>query len=100
MVNGKNIMERTSHPRPPHPLCFESFLGYVDLLGTTYQSPAIATGYGAYIAIPLLRKAVENGGEDILTEADARKVMEDCLRVLYYRDSSSMNKVCRNYRES
>lgn len=42
------------------------FLGYVDYQGTTYQSSTIATGYGAYIAQPLLRKAVE-GNEATLT---------------------------------
>jgi 20S proteasome subunit beta 7 len=29
--------------------CF-SFLGYVDRLGIAYESPTVATGYGAYIA--------------------------------------------------
>ncbi|TFY62075.1 hypothetical protein EVG20_g6833 [Dentipellis fragilis] len=69
----------------------ERFLAYVDLLGTTYTSSTIATGYGAYIAQPLLRKAVE-GKEDVLTEAEARKILEDCLRVLFYRDARSLDK--------
>lgn len=68
------------------------FLAYVDLLGTTYSASTIATGYGAYIAIPLLRKAVE-GRENTLTEEEARAIMEDCLRVLFYRDARSLNKV-------
>ncbi|CAG8609761.1 2938_t:CDS:2, partial [Scutellospora calospora] len=38
----------------------EGFLGYVDLLGTTYKSPSIATGFGGYFAQPILRKLVEN----------------------------------------
>ena len=67
------------------------FLGYVDLQGTTYQSSTIATGYGAYIAQPLLRKAVE-GREDTLTEQEAIKLLDDCMRVLYYRDARSLNK--------
>ena len=64
-----------------------------DLLGTTYSSSSIATGYGAYIAIPLLRTAVD-GREDTLTEEEARKIIEDCMRVLYYRDARSIDKVC------
>jgi 20S proteasome subunit beta 7 len=68
------------------------FLGYVDLQGTTYQSSTIATGYGAYIAQPLLRKAVE-GKESTLTEAEAIKILDDCNRVLFYRDARSLNKV-------
>lgn len=70
----------------------ERFLGYVDLLGTTYESSTIATGYGSYIAQPLLRKAVE-GNEDTLTEEEAKKIMEESLRVLYYRDARSLNRV-------
>ncbi|KAI0340995.1 proteasome endopeptidase complex beta subunit [Trametopsis cervina] len=67
------------------------FLSYVDLLGTTYSSPSIATGYGAYIAIPLLRNVVD-GNEDTLTEEEARKIIQDCMRVLFYRDARSLNK--------
>ncbi|EGN91672.1 hypothetical protein SERLA73DRAFT_100252 [Serpula lacrymans var. lacrymans S7.3] len=67
------------------------FLSYVDLLGTTYSASTLATGYGAYIAQPLLRKAVE-GREDVLTEEEARKIIEDSMRVLFYRDARSLNK--------
>ncbi|KAJ1529061.1 Proteasome subunit beta type-7, partial [Nowakowskiella sp. JEL0078] len=37
----------------------EKFLGFVDLQGTTYKSSTVATGFGAYLATPILRKAVE-----------------------------------------
>ncbi|KAI0739573.1 proteasome endopeptidase complex beta subunit [Daedaleopsis nitida] len=67
------------------------FLGYVDLLGTTYSAPSIATGYGAYIAIPLLRAAVD-GKQDQLSEAAARELLHDCMRVLFYRDARSLDK--------
>jgi len=69
----------------------KSFLGYVDLLGTTYSAPTLATGYGAYIAQPLLRKSVE-GREDTLTEEEAMKILEGCMKVLFYRDARSLNK--------
>lgn len=72
----------------------ERFLGYVDLLGTTYQATTIATGFGAHLAQPLLRKAVE-GREDTLTEEEAKKIIEDSMRVLYYRDARSLNKFVR-----
>ena len=68
------------------------FLAYVDLLGTTYTASTLATGYGAYIAQPLLRKAVE-GRENDLTEDEARKIIEDCMTVLFYRDARSLDKV-------
>ena len=74
-------------------------MSYVDLLGTTYTASTIATGYGAYIAQPLLRKAVE-GYEDVLTEEQARKILEDSMRVLFYRDARSLNKVCPSVNRS
>ena len=67
-------------------------MAYVDLLGTTYSASALATGYGAYIALPLLRKQVE-GREKTLTEDEAREILTDCMRVLFYRDARSLNKV-------
>jgi 20S proteasome subunit beta 7 len=66
-------------------------LAYVDLIGTTYSASTLATGYGSMIAIPLLRKAVE-GREDTLTEGEARNILEESLRVLFYRDARSLNK--------
>jgi 20S proteasome subunit beta 7 len=69
-------------------------LGYVDYQGTTYESSTIATGYGAYIAQPLLRNAVE-GKEEILTEEQATKILNDSMRVLFYRDARSLNKIQR-----
>lgn len=64
----------------------------MDLLGTTYSASTLATGYGAYIALPLMRKAVE-GREDVLTEEEARKILEESMKVLFYRDARSLNKV-------
>ncbi|KAI8388204.1 nucleophile aminohydrolase [Radiomyces spectabilis] len=72
----------------------EKFLGYVDLRGTTYQSTTIATGFGAHLAQPILRKRVE-GREDDITEEEAITIMNDCMRVLFYRDARSMNKFQR-----
>jgi hypothetical protein len=72
---------------------FYRFLGYVDLKGTTYQNSTIATGFGGHLAQPILRKAVE-GREDTLTEEEAIKIIDDCMRVLFYRDARSINKVC------
>ncbi|KZO97263.1 proteasome endopeptidase complex beta subunit [Calocera viscosa TUFC12733] len=69
----------------------QSFMGYVDLLGTTYTASTLASGYGAYIAQPLLRKAVE-GRETTLTEEEARVIIQECMKVLFYRDARSLNK--------
>mmetsp|Transcript_3036 Transcript_3036/g.5660 ORF Transcript_3036/g.5660 Transcript_3036/m.5660 type:complete len:141 (+) Transcript_3036:146-568(+) len=57
------------------------FLGSVDLIGTMYEDDVMATGFGSYMALPLLRKA---GTE--MSKEEAKKVMEDCLRVDYCRN--------------
>lgn len=79
-----------------HLLKVSRFLAYVDLLGTTYSASTLATGYGSYIAQPLLRKAVE-GNEDTLTESEALQIIEESMKVLYYRDARSLNKVLNGF---
>ena len=76
----------------------EPFLGYVDLLGTTYTAPTLATGFGAHLAQPLLREAyeatagVDNSGP-LPTAEEAERVIDECMKVLFYRDARSINKV-------
>ena len=54
----------------------------------------MATGYGAYIALPLIRDeldaATARGTQ--LTEQQAKQLLQKCLTVLYYRDARSLNK--------
>jgi len=70
------------------------FLGSVDKLGTSFKDPVIATGYGAHLASALLRRAVdakkERGGS--LTELEARKLLIESMKVLYYRDARAFHK--------
>jgi 20S proteasome subunit beta 7 len=68
----------------------QPFLGYVDKIGTAYEAPSVASGYGAYIAQPLLRGALEQ--KPVMTEAEAKTVIEYCMKVLYYRDARAWNK--------
>lgn len=69
------------------------FLRYVDLLGVTYGSSTIATGFGAHLAVPLLRQLIPSDPDyESITEEQARKVMLDCMRVLFYRDARSTDK--------
>lgn len=84
--------------------CGCSFLGYVDLLGTTYQAPTLASGFGSHMAQPLLREAYEKRQEEgksgakegeLMSREEATAVLEDCMKVLYYRDARSLNKVRR-----
>lgn len=68
------------------------FLAYVDLQGTTYSAPSIATGYGSMIALPLMRKAQEDAPNGLLGEAEAEELLKTCMKVLFYRDARSLNK--------
>lgn len=64
------------------------FLGALDMIGTMYEDDVIATSFGNYVCLPLLRKAGTN-----LTKEEAKKVLEDCLRVLFYRNTKSSTRI-------
>ncbi|NXN73734.1 PSB4 protein, partial [Himantopus himantopus] len=68
----------------------ESFLGYVDMLGVAYEAPTLATGYGAYLAQPLMREVLEK--KPSLTKEEARDLIDRCMKILYYRDARSFNR--------
>eukprot|EP00537_Pseudo-nitzschia_pungens_P007217 CAMPEP_0172366512 /NCGR_PEP_ID=MMETSP1060-20121228/15893_1 /TAXON_ID=37318 /ORGANISM="Pseudo-nitzschia pungens, Strain cf. cingulata" /LENGTH=235 /DNA_ID=CAMNT_0013090413 /DNA_START=151 /DNA_END=858 /DNA_ORIENTATION=- len=65
------------------------FLGTVDRLGTTLQENLVATGFGAYLAMPLLR----DKWKPDLSEGEARALMEDCMKVLFYRDCRASSRI-------
>ncbi|KAI9781416.1 MAG: Proteasome subunit beta type-7 [Geoglossum umbratile] len=69
------------------------FLSSADLLGTTFSAPTLATGFGAHLAQPLLRRVVpdEEAVEGISQEAAVAAVKE-CMKVLFYRDARSLDK--------
>lgn len=73
----------------------ELFLGSCDLLGTQFESDSIATGFGSHLAQPLLREALDQAKarEQPLSEAEAVALIERCMRVLYYRDARSLDKI-------
>ncbi|OAD55382.1 Proteasome subunit beta type-4 [Eufriesea mexicana] len=66
------------------------FLGTVDKLGTAYSDPVIATGYGAYMATPILRKAYEENKE--ISKEEAVQLLYKVMQVLFYRDARSFPK--------
>jgi len=69
------------------------FLASVDLLGTTFSSPSLATGYGAHLAQPILRKAApDEEAAAKLTEEEAVNVLRECMKVLFYRDARSLDR--------
>jgi len=64
------------------------YLGVADLYGSYYEENVLATGFGSYLVMPLLRKQWR---ADINEEA-ARKLLIDCSKVLLYRDCKAFNK--------
>jgi len=68
----------------------EPYLGCVDKIGTTFRDSKIATGYGAHIALPLMREALEKKPQ--MTKEEVRALLMNCLRVLYFRDTRALNK--------
>lgn len=70
---------------------FSSFVGTVDHIGTAFTDDFVTTGFGHHFAMPILR---EEWRAD-LTEAEARTLIEKVMRVCYYRDCRTINKVGR-----
>jgi 20S proteasome subunit beta 7 len=70
------------------------FLASADLLGTTFSAPTLATGFGAHLAQPLLRKLVPKDEESVpdVTKEQAINAVKECMKVLFYRDARSMDK--------
>lgn len=64
------------------------YLGYVDLYGSSFTENVMATGYGVYMAVPLLRKHWKEG----MTAEEAKELLENCMRVLFYRECRTINK--------
>jgi len=69
------------------------FLASVDLLGTTFSAPTLATGFGAHLAQPILRKVVpDEEAAAKLSKQDAIDAVKECMKVLFYRDARSMDQ--------
>jgi hypothetical protein len=67
----------------------------VDKLGTAYSDPVVCTGYGSMLATPMIRKAVDDKAQLGLkmNEQEAKDLLEECIKVMYYRDARAFNKV-------
>ena len=69
------------------------FLASADLLGTTFTSPTLATGFGAHLAQPILRRALpDEASVAKVSKEDAVKLVKECMKVLFYRDARSLDK--------
>ena len=71
-------------------------LGVVDQIGTAFEADFTATGFGKHMAVPQMR---EHWRAD-MTEGEARELLEGCMRVLFYRDCRTINRVsgCSGHR--
>jgi 20S proteasome subunit beta 7 len=69
------------------------FLSSVDLLGTTFSAPTLATGFGAHLAQPILRRLVDDeAGVARVDRAAAEAAVRECMKVLFYRDARSLDR--------
>ena len=69
------------------------FLSSVDLLGTTFSSPTLATGFGTHLAQPLLRKVCDDESKvGEVTRERAVDAIKECMKVLFYRDARSLDR--------
>ncbi|KAK4140030.1 nucleophile aminohydrolase [Dichotomopilus funicola] len=69
------------------------FLASVDLRGTTFSSPSLATGFGAMLAQPIMRRfAATEEDAAKLTREQAVDVVKECMKVLFYRDARSLDR--------
>ncbi|KAG5657169.1 hypothetical protein KAF25_001758 [Fusarium avenaceum] len=68
------------------------FLAAADLLGSTYSAPSLATGFGAMLAQPIMRRHVpDEEASQKLDKEEAVKIIKECMKVLYYRDARSLD---------
>ncbi|KAI9704213.1 MAG: Proteasome subunit beta type-7 [Candelina mexicana] len=69
------------------------FLSSVDLLGTTFSAPTMATGFGAHLAQPILRRLVpDEAAVEGISKEQAIEAVKECMKVLFYRDARSLDK--------
>ncbi|OJJ87244.1 proteasome core particle subunit beta 7 [Aspergillus glaucus CBS 516.65] len=70
----------------------QPFLSSADLLGTTYSAPHLATGFGAHLAVPILRRLFpEEKPIKEISKEQAVAALKECIKVLWYRDARSLD---------
>jgi 20S proteasome subunit beta 7 len=63
-------------------------LAFVDHQGTYFEDDYCATGFGSYLAMPLLR----NEWKPTISKADAEQLIIKCLKICFYRDCRAFCK--------
>merc|ERR550532_1652095 len=64
-------------------------LTFVDHQGTAFEEEFVATGFGSYLAMPILR----NEWRPNITLDEAKALVVKCLTVCFYRDCRAFNKI-------
>jgi 20S proteasome subunit beta 7 len=67
----------------------EVFLGMSDLYGTHVEAPYLLTGLSAHYCQVLM----QNGCRDDMSEAEAKALIENCMRVMFYRDKKALDNI-------
>ena len=67
----------------------EATISYVDMNGLKIDGPYRATSLGNYFCQVL----IENSHKEDMSEADAIKLLEDCQRVLFYKDKRCTDEI-------
>ena len=67
----------------------EPFLGSVDLYGTKIESGYLMNGLGTHYCQVLF----ENNWRADMSEEEARALIEDCMRVMFYRDKKATDEI-------
>lgn len=69
------------------------YLASADLRGTAFSSPSLATGFGAMLAQPILRRSAATEEQAAALDRDAAvELVRECMKVLFYRDARSMDR--------
>ena len=66
------------------------FIGVCDSIGTRWSDDCAASGMAAYNCLPLMRRALEL--KPNLTRDEAMSVIQDCCRVIFYRECRAINR--------
>uniref|UniRef100_A0A5K3FJU6 Proteasome subunit beta n=1 Tax=Mesocestoides corti TaxID=53468 RepID=A0A5K3FJU6_MESCO len=72
----------------------KSYLGYSNMIGVSFSDDCVATGFGAHLAIPVLRKVIEtkaNNDASTLSPEDALEAIKEAMTLLFYRDCRAFN---------
>ncbi|KAK3363115.1 nucleophile aminohydrolase [Lasiosphaeria hispida] len=69
------------------------YLASIDLRGTAFTSPTLATGFGSALAQPIMRRYASTEEQAASrTREEAIEVAKECMKVLYYRDARSLDR--------